>query len=254
MPIPPPPTSAALTVGTLDLIASALRLINVVAAGEPMPIATASDSLMVLDQMIDAWNADRLAIFTTSSIDFPYVLGQQSYTCGPSGDFDMPRPARIDGMSSILLNDPSNPVEVPLTLYSVSDWQSLVPVKVVSGTFPLICYDDGGFPLRTLNFWPIPTQQPNSVRIYGWQALQGASNLQATLAFPPGYLEAFRYNLAVRLAAEFVAQMPPIVAQIAVESLGRLRSMNAPQLSLRSDLVPDPDGYNYRADLFGIGF
>ena len=58
---------------------------------------------MALNQMIDAWNADRLAIFTVSSNDFPFILGQQSYTLGSGGDFDMIRPARITGISAILL-------------------------------------------------------------------------------------------------------------------------------------------------------
>jgi hypothetical protein len=156
-------------------------------------------------------------------------------------------------MSTILLNNPANPVEVPMAMYSVEDWQTQVPVKVVNGSIPLICYDDGGFPLRTLNFWPIPNEQPNAVRIYSWQALTQPATLDSAIAFPPGYAEAFRYNLAVRLSAEFASTLSPTVATIAIGSLARIKTMNAPDLSLRSDLVPDPAGWNYKADLFGIG-
>jgi hypothetical protein len=138
-------------------------------------------------------------------------------------------------------------------MYTVSDWQNQVPVKKVTGNFPLICYDDGGFPLRTLNFWPIPTIQPNNFRLYSWQALP-AQSLAVAVNLPPGYKEAFRYNLAIRLGAEFAAPIPASVAQIAVESLARLKTINAPDLKLRSDLVPDPSGYNYKADMFGIGW
>jgi hypothetical protein len=223
------------------------------ASGETTPLAMANESLAVLNDMIDGWNAERQAIFTTRSDDFPYVLGKQSYTLGTGGDFNIPRPARIDAMSTILLNNPANPVEVPMAMYSVEDWQTQVPVKVVNGSIPLICYDDGGFPLRTLNFWPIPNEQPNAVRIYSWQALTQPAALASVIAFPPGYAEAFRYNLAVRLAAEFASTLSPTVATIAIASLARLKTMNAPDLSLRSDLVPDPAGWNYKADLFGIG-
>jgi hypothetical protein len=223
------------------------------ASGEETPLAMANESLAVLNDMIDGWNAERQAIFTTRSDDFPYVLGKQSYTLGTGGDFNIPRPARIDAMSTILLNNPANPVEVPMAMYSVEDWQTQVPVKVVNGSIPLICYDDGGFPLRTLNFWPIPTEQPNAVRIYSWQALTQPATLDSVIAFPPGYAEAFRYNLAVRLAAEFTSPLTPTVATIAISSLARLKTMNAPDLSLRSDLVPDPAEWNYKADLFGIG-
>lgn len=236
-----------------DLIASALRLVGVLASDEQPSIGDANQGLSVLNDMIDSWNAQRLAIFTTGSRDFPYVLGQQAYTLGTGGDFDIPRPARIDGMSSILLTDPANPVEVPIDMVSVDFWQTEVPVKVVSGNFPLICYDTGDFPLRTLNFWPIPINQPNAVRIYSWQALTQPPLLTSVVTFPPGYSEAFRYNLAVRMGAEFAAPASPTVVLLAVSSLATVKSLNAVDVALRSDLVPDPSGWNYKADLFGIG-
>lgn len=235
----------------LDLISSALRLCGILASGEQPDISSSNDALTVLDQMIDGWNTDRLAIFTTSSQDFPFVLGQQSYTLGSGANFDMARPARIDSMSVILLTNPANPVEVPIDMYSVDDWQNKIPVKNVSGSIPLVCYDDGGFPNRTLNFWPIPNQA-NSVRIYSWQPLAQPAALNTVISFPPGYAEAFRYNLAVRLSAEFGSPLRPDVQAIAVESLGRLKTLNAPDLSMQSDIVASPAGYNYRADLFGI--
>lgn len=237
----------------LDLISSALRLINVVAAGEQTPIATANDALMVLNDMIDSWNADRLAIYTVGTNDFSFVLGQQTYTLGTGGDFDIPRPPRITGMSTIQFTDPNNPVEIPISMYTVEEWQNQVPVKQgVTGSIPLICYDDGSFPLRLLTFWPIPVDQPNLCRIYSWQAL-AAQTLTTVVAFPPGYRQAFRYNLAALLAAEFAATLPPVVETVAIDSLAKIRTMNAPELLLRSDLIPDPSGWDYKADLFGIG-
>ncbi len=240
----------------LDLITSGLKLVAVLANGEEPSIDDANQSLLVLNDMIDGWNAERNAIYTTRSDDFPYVSGQQSYTLGTGGDFNIPRPARIDGMSSILLYNPDNPVEVPMSMFTVDEWQNQVPVKSVKGTFPLICYDDGGFPLRTLNMWPIPQDQPNSCRIYSWQALP-AQALNSQVTFPPGYSEAMRYNLAIRLAAEFgvpeASYSSATVAAIAIKSLARIKAMNAPELDLRSDLVPDPSGWDYKSDLFGIG-
>jgi hypothetical protein len=105
-----------------------------------------------------------------------------------------------------------------------------------------------------MNFWPIPTQQPTSFRLYSWQALSAPTTYATPIAFPPGYLEAFRYNLAIRLSAEYGKEPSPAVAAIATASLARLKTMNAPELDLRSDLVPYPGGYNYRADMFGLGF
>lgn len=241
----------------LDIITSALKLVAVLADGEVPDLTTQNQGLSVLNDMTDAWNADRLAIYTTRSDDYPYVLGKQSYTLGTGGDLNATRPARIDGMSTILLQNPANPIEVPISLFTVDEWQTKVPVKQVNGSFPLICYDSGDFPLRTLNFWPIPTQPANSVRIYSWQALP-AQTLQSLVSFPPGYAEAIRYNLAVRLAAEFGVDpskyAAATVAQLAAKSFGTIKTMNAPDLSLQSDLLPGATGWNYKADLFGIGW
>jgi hypothetical protein len=237
----------------LDLITSSLRLINVMASGEQVPLDMANESLAVLNDMIDSWNTDRLSIYTTRTDDFPFVLGQQEYTLGAGGDFDIARPARIDAMSVILLTNPAVPVELPINMYSVEEWQTQVPVKNVPGSIPQICYDDGGFPLRTLSFWPIPAEQLNSCRIYSWQALP-AQALAAQVAFPPGYRQAFRYNLAVLLAAEYATPVPAVVAQVAVDSLAKVKTMNAPDLMLQSDLLPAPAGYNYQADMFGLAY
>jgi hypothetical protein len=234
-----------------DIITSALKLVGVLADGETPSDDTANQGLAVFNDMLDAWNAERQAIYTTRTDDFPFVLGQQAYTLGPSGDFNMPRPARIDSMSAILLSNPTNPVEVPMAMFSVDDWQNKVPVKNVPGTFPLICYDSGEFPLRVLNFWPIPSSVPNSCRIYSWQALP-AQTLLSVVTFPPGYAEAFRYNLAVRLGAEFAAPASTVVVQLAIQALARVKSINAPDVQMQSDLVPSPAGYNYRADMFGL--
>lgn len=238
----------------LDMITRALRLIGVVASGELPTSDEANDSLASFRDMVDSWNADSLSIYTTRADDYPLTASQQSFTLGPGGDYDTNRPARIIGMSAILLNNPANPIEVPMEMYTILEWQTKIPVKDVTGTFPLVCYDDGGMPLRTLNFWPIPTPPQNNVRIYTWQSLIWPATLQTILNFPPGYARAFRYNLAVELAPEFTVQIPPAVAKIAAESLSMIKTMNTPELLLNSDLMATPGGYNWKASEFGIPY
>lgn len=241
-------------VSVLNLITGALRLLNVTAASELPTSDESNDALSAFQQMVDSWNADRACVFSIASADYSLTLSQQSFTMGPGGNFDTNRPAKIVGMSAIQLLSPANPVEIPIEMYSWNDWQMKIPVKNVPGSFPQVCYDDGGMPLRTLNFWPIPTFQQNNVRIYSWQPLVWPATLQTLLNFPPGYALAFRYNLAIQLAAEFGAQIPPAVAKIATDSLATVKTMNAPDLELVSDLLPMPGGYNWKADLFGIPY
>lgn len=238
----------------ISLISSSLRLIGALAAGEEIALDDAADALVTFQQMIDSWNADRLAIFTTGSQDFPLVAGQQEYTMGLGGDFNVPRPARIENMSAILMDNPDTPVEIPMNLFTVEQWQQEVPVKNVQSNFPQICYDDGGFPLRTLNMWPQPNQTVNLVRIYSWQALSSPAAYNTPIAFPPGYAQAFRFNLAVLLCPEYSKPLDPATALTASQSLARIKSMNMPDLYLRSDLLSTSDGYNWSADMFGNPF
>jgi hypothetical protein len=45
---------------------------------------------------------------------------------------------------------------------------------------------------------------------------------------PPGYLRAFRYNLACEIAPEFGVEPPPTVARIAMTSKRDLKRQNNP--------------------------
>lgn len=269
MPLPPQ-TSAipGLQQSALDIIKSALRLINVLGAGANPSASESEDALTILNQMIDAWQIDRLMIYTVNrqALDMgtppqgsspaippaPFTLqsGKQAYTVGAGGDFNFPRPARIDSTSVIYLSNAEQPLELELEDLTDDQWQS-IPVKNTSSTFPRSVWNDLGFPFLTLSFWPIPTQA-NQIVFYMWQVLQYFPNLSTKLTFPPGYLECLRYNLAVRLAPEFgKEQINPVVAAVAIESMGKIRSFNIPITEMRLDPALSDNGggyYDWRSD------
>lgn len=232
-----------------DLIASSLRLIGVLASGETPSGNEAADALLILQQMIDSWQTERLNIFTINIQDFPLVAGQQTYTLGVGGNFNTTRPTEIESMSVIWLANPAQPLELPLEMLTDKQWQ-YVPVKAVPSTLPVYVYDDGSYPLRNLNFWPIPTVVDN-VRIYAWQTLTTFSDLTTDVVFPPGYLKAIRYNLAVDLAPEFGRSAPPEVGAQAILSKAKIKLVNAPIVdsTMPSELIGSRGMvYNWIAD------
>jgi len=230
-----------------------MRLIGALASGETMPADEAADGLMVLNQMLDSWQAERLMAFTINIQEFPLVPGQQTYTMGPGGNFNVARPAKIERISIVSLNNPAQPLELPMEMLTDADWQDEIPVKLVPGSLPLQVYDDGAFPLRNLNYWTIPTI-PVNTRIYSWQALNQFPDLVTDLTFPPGYLEALRYNLAIRLIAEMPGEYSQVTVGVsqtlATESLARVRSMNLPLIQSFCDPALSSEGghYDYRSD------
>lgn len=225
-----------LTYSALDIIKAALRLIQVIDPLETPDSATAQDGLFALNQMVDSWNAQRLAIFTTARQLFNLNAGQQTYLMGQSGttDFNVPRPAKIEYMSVINLNNPVQPLELPLDYITEGQWRE-IPVKNIASALPQQVWDDQGFPNRTLNYWPVPNV-PLQTAIYTWTALTQFQDLTTLYTFPPAYAKALRYNLAIDLAAEFTSgNINPLVEQQAIASFAVVQSMNAPLLDLKTD-------------------
>lgn len=231
----------------LDLISSSLRLIGVLASGEVPSADEANDALTILNQMIDSWSAEKLMIFTDQVVTLTPGTLKQAYTLGVGGDFNQARPPKIDRMSVIILNSPN--LELPIEMLSDEQWQA-IPVKNVSSAVPTQVWDDGGFPLRTLSFWPIPSVSVNFV-LYAWTALSQFADLSTTdYTFPPGYLKALRYNLALDLAPEFGRPVPPEVAAQAVISKAIIKTMNVQESILQIDPALGGRGgfYNWRTD------
>ena len=215
-----------------------------------MPTAAeASDGLQVLNAMLDSWLAERLMTFSILISTFPLTPLQQTYTCGPGGNFNMTRPAKIDRISIVSLLNPLQPIELAIPMLSEQEWQQIV-VKNIPTTLPLEVYDDAAYPLRNLSYWPIPTIAVNTI-LYTWQQLTQFPDLVTDLQFPPAYAKAIRYNLALDLAPEFgVSQINPLVVEQALESKGIVKSINMPivQSYCDSALVGEGGRYNYYSD------
>lgn len=239
------------TANALDIIRHAMLDLQAVDAEQPVNATEAQDCLVRLNRMIDTWNGDGLMIFTIAIQDFPLISNKQIYTLGPGGDFNTARPATIDRASIVILSNPSQPLEYPIPMYSTQNWQEQVPIKNVPGNLPLAVYDDGGSPLRSLTFWPVASDN-TLFRLYPWQQLTQFSDLQTVVSFPPGYLEALQSNLAIRIAPMFRAEVAPETAMLAVSSVARIKSNNADDTQLRSDLRTSASASHMRSELFNI--
>jgi len=103
----------------------------------------------------------------------------------------------------------------------------------------------------TLNFWCIPSVVVD-IALYAWQMLTFFPDITSPFTFPPAYLDAIRYNLAVRLAPEFgVEQLSPVVGALAVESKAKIKNFNSPIKDMRCDpglINPKSLYYNWISD------
>jgi len=227
-----------------NIIKSALRLIGVLKPGRSAGPSETTDALLILNSMLESWAADRLNIFDISRALYTLIPNQQAYTIGPGANFDADRPVNIERAGLIISG--TTPIELPILVVDDIGWAS-IRAKSVATSIPTTLYPDNGAPWTTLNFWPVPTAAYQLV-LYTWQALAGFADTTVDVWFPPGYIDAIRYNLAVALAPEWGRPIRPDVLALAQMSLARIQHLNlpAPEMACDSALMRrGGGGFNY---------
>jgi hypothetical protein len=205
-----------------DLIKGSLRLIGVVASGETPDSSELADGLFSLNSMISSWSTERLIIYSRTREEFNLVGGTGSYTIGVGGDFNTARPMVIE--KAAIEVQVSSPYEVPVDIINTDDWANLLN-KGLTSALPLKLYAEGNYPLDTLNLWPVPSDA-NKLVLYTQKPLSAFTGVTETIALPPGYEDALRYNLAVRMAPEFNKQVDQVVIKIAIDSKANIKRQN----------------------------
>jgi hypothetical protein len=235
-----------------DLIRDAMRLSGSIQSTEALTAEQAQDHLRTLNRMIDAWNIDRLIVYTIDANVYTLVANQQDYTMGPGGTLDPAfRPVRIEEAYIRLLSG-ATPYDRPLKIVQDEGWAD-IGVKGVASPVPTILYNHGDFPVTTISLWPTPSVA-NQIVLYCWHQLSQVTDINATLNFPPGYEEAILYNLAARVAGEYGMTLDAYSLRLADMSLQRIKSVNVSPIYLSCDsalLSKNKGLFNYLTGDFG---
>lgn len=228
-----------------DQINGALRLLGVLAEGETPSAATSQDALAALNQMIESWNTERLSVFCTQDQVFMWPANEIIRTLGPTGDFVGDRPILID--DATYYRDPQTNVSYGIKMINQQQYDGIA-VKTVTSTYPQVMFVNMGYPDITMTIYPKPTRELEW-HIVSVQPLSEPANLATQLTFPPGYLRAFKYNLACEFAPEFGVEPSPQVQRIAMTSKRNLKRINNPDdvMSLPYAIVATRQRYNIYA-------
>ncbi len=216
-----------------DLLRSSFRCIGQLRPGFGHSPSELTDGLFILNAMLDSWSTDDLNAFCELIQSFTLTPGVQTYSIGSGGAFNGARPTRIDKGTLVVLSNPASPLRMDLRLMDDEEWQS-INLQSTASTLPRKLFYNPTFPLGTVNLWPSPTEA-DKVELSSAQNLAGGFTA-GTDAFvaPPGYLDAVRYQLAVRLAMEWDKPLKDGVMMLATEALAKIQRLNAPtpQMSL----------------------
>jgi hypothetical protein len=231
-----------MTTSAGDQINGAMRLIGMLAEGETPSAAASQDALSAMNQMIDSWNTERLSVFSTQDQIFTWPASTQSRTLGPTGNFVGNRPVLLE--DSTYFRDAATNVSYGIKIINQQQYNGIA-VKTVTSTYPQIMWVNMTYPDIEMYVYPVPLR-PLEWHFVSVEELTQPAVLATTLSFPPGYLRAFKYNLACEIAAEFGVEPSPQVQRIAMTSKRNLKRINNPDdvMAMPYGIVANRQRYN----------
>lgn len=227
---------AATSITALELIRRSLYLINALAAGEQPDSNTANDCLQTLNEMVDGWSTQTLAVFGSATEEYILVPNQGTYTYGVGGNFNGPRPIYVNDAYVTRLG-----VSTPLDIRSQEEFDGIT-LKAQTNQLPeRLCYINT-YPLGTVMIWPIPSEAI-TVGLNSLRVLTTPLTLATALALPPGYLKAMRYNLAVDLWPEYSNPLTDIarIEKTAKNSKMDIKTANSVEVITSLSDIPGTD-------------
>ena len=225
-----------------QLIEGSLRLIGQLAEGETVGYDTANDCLLAMNQMLASWSTERLSVFSTMDQILTWPANTISRTLGPTGDLVADRPILVD--DSTYFRDPSTNVSYGIKMINQSQYNGIA-VKTVTSTYPQVMFVNMTYPNIDMYVYPKPTRALE-FHFISVEPLSQVDSLNTEITFPPGYLRAFRYNLACEIAPEFGVEPAPHVVSIAIAAKRTLKRINNPDdvMSLPYSVVANRQRFN----------
>lgn len=212
---------------------------NAVATAEDIAVCQAA-----LNPVIDSLSNSILNIHTITPQRFPLTSNKQSYTLGPEfdvngnatgADWITVRPMRIETAVLLAFATYDTPesgdigfnngtLSPSLQIINYAQFSGLT-VRKLTSTWPTCVYVDGGFPLRTLSFWPVP-QTTLAVELWMWEPLSVYSDIDEDLNLPPGYERYFVLKLAVEVASTFGKKVSDTLKATLTEAESNVKTLN----------------------------
>ena len=217
-----------------DIIKLVLKDTGVIGVGQTAAAEDTNDCFDTLNMMLGEFNSKRWWIFHL--LDLPLVsTGAQSYTVGTGGDFNTPRPDRLeDGcyFRQLVAASSPNKIDYPLEILESYEDYSRIGLKQLT-TIPQYIFYDPGYPLGTVYSWPVIQATQYELHIMVKSQLSQFANLASAINLPPQYYAALRYNLAARVRMMYQLPADPQIIGLAQDTLNTIRNMNAAVPRLR---------------------
>lgn len=202
----------------------ALREIGAIGIGDAMPATEAELALLRFQNQLDAWQAESLTIATPAvQVAFTIPANTQNVTIGPGASINTQLPVWIEAINYVVPGT-SPEVETPMGQMDAMAYANL-SIKGLPNALTTLYYYERTAPTGTIFFWPAVTQNLK-VYLYLPQGPGVPATLDTVVTGPPGYAEAFMYQLAIRLQSVLGLQMPANLPTLAKEAYARMKRPN----------------------------
>jgi hypothetical protein len=228
------------TISAVDLIRLTLRDAGVNGAGQSPNAEDNNDAFRHLQMMLAQWQRKRWLIYHL--IDVPLLsTGANSYSIGIGGDFNVPRPDRIEAAFTRYIGSTST--DQPLTIIDAREDYNRISVKSISAPSNCLFYD-AAYPVGQVYFYPVPPAGLYGLHLTVKDTLSAFPDLTTNINLPDEYQEALLYNLAVRLRISYQLAPDPAVNMLAKAALATIRGANAqiPMLQMPSAVISNGRG------------
>lgn len=212
-----------------DLIKSSLRLTGCIATGETPTADESNDGLGSLNDLLEIWSTQSLAVYGSADTAFNTVANQASYTIGPTGQWVGDRPVRINDNPYCTVSG----VDFPIELIGQQDYD-LISLKTQPGQIieRMLYVNDN--PNGRITLWPMPNAiVPITLNID--RLLTQVPTLATVMLFPPGYLLAMKHALGILLAPDYGRSVSDEIRAVAQTSLASIKRANKVKRTAKYD-------------------
>lgn len=201
------------------IVDSAWRLLNSVDDTEEMTPSQAELGLTTLNDMFEVWRIDGLLTWAKVGNTFPAISGKGSYSVGPGGEMPMTRPVAVRAVTTRL-----GGLDYALQEISFQEWEQ-IRYKTIGSSIPRYYAYQATAPLGEIYIYPVPTGTQSITLVTDVDVPTYA--LYDVVLLPPGYMEAVKFSLSIRLAGYDNKPVNPDVQRIASEAVAALKRNNS---------------------------
>jgi hypothetical protein len=214
-----------------DIITLALKTANVVGVGQTPEAEDMNDAFNLLNMLLAQLQRRRYFVYGLTTTSFQ-GNNSVSYTVGPGGNFNIPRPAKIESAFFRQNNTTSYPVDYPLEILRSQEDYNRISLKTLNA-FPRYCFYDMAYPTGNLFVWPVPNNT-YTIFISTITQIQQFVDVSDQIALPPEYSAALMWNLVMELYPFYGLPVNPVVVGKAEASLRIIEEANVqiPQLAM----------------------